>query len=97
MAKLIKVDGTEEELDVSQFQLADYQKAVGGYIEVVWLNNGDLMIVDEEGKLKDKEMNVKASVLYGSSYDVIVGDVIVCTRKEFEVEPEEVPPDMEKV
>ena len=89
MARLIKADGSEEELDVSQFKLADYQGVVGGFIEVVWLNDGNLMIVDEEGKLKNKEMNVKASALCCSSYDHIVGDALVCTRKEFEMDPEE--------
>lgn len=40
------------------------------------------MIIDDEGKLKDKPINIPATMLYGAlPYDCIVGDVILCTEK----------------
>ena len=46
------------------------QKAVGGYIEVVRMDNNLLMICDEEGKLKGKPYN------FDLGSDIIVGDVL---------------------
>ena len=46
------------------------QKAVGGYIEVVRMDNNLLMICDEEGKLKGKPYN------FDLGRDIIVGDVL---------------------
>lgn len=36
-----------------------------------------IMLVDEEGKLRDKPINPVASYLYGSKTDFIVGDVAI--------------------
>ena len=58
--------------------LSDAQKFVGGYVEVVQVNDG-ILIVDEEGKLKDKPVNQVASKMYADKYgdeDIIVGDAI---------------------
>ena len=58
--------------------LSDAQKFVGGYVEVVQVNDG-ILIVDEEGKLKDKPVNEVASKMYADKYgdeDIIVGDAI---------------------
>ena len=58
--------------------LSDAQKFVGGYVEVVQVNDG-LLIVDEEGKMKNKPVNEVASKMYADKYgdeDIIVGDVI---------------------
>ena len=41
--------------------LAEMQKFVGGYIEVVYAPNGDQIVLDEEGRLKDKEVNIEAT------------------------------------
>lgn len=63
------------------------QQWVGGYIEVVpcvpFLGPAvrDVrMVLDEEGKLKDKPCNVIASALYGTGEE-IVGDVFLCLQK----------------
>ena len=58
--------------------LKEMQKLVGGYIEVIYLDSGDQMIVDEEGLLKQKEINRDASIIKGN---VIVGNVIILKGK----------------
>lgn len=70
--------------------LRDMQQWVGGYIEVVpcvpFLGPSvrDVrMVLDEEGKLKDKPCNVIASSLYGTGEE-IVGDVFLCLQKVLE-------------
>ena len=58
--------------------LSEAQKFVGGWVEVVQVNDG-VLIIDEEGKLKDKPINNASSKLYADKYgdeDIIVGDAI---------------------
>lgn len=62
------------------FTLKELQDIVKGYIEIVNLQDGRLMIVNEEGKLDGLNPNPEATKLY--SYDYIVGDVLV-TPKEY--------------
>lgn len=76
MATIIHVDGTEEEL--TNTSLKSLQKAVGGYIEIHRIDSNRQMVMDEEGKLKDKPINERATVIMsprGIGY--IVGDVVV--------------------
>jgi hypothetical protein len=86
MAKLIKADGTESTVEPrrkKKFTLEELQKFVGGYIEALVIPrtpDGDLMIVNEEGKLKHLPVNVAASGLY--LRDSIVGDVVILKRRE---------------
>ncbi|MBW8016573.1 MAG: DUF3846 domain-containing protein, partial [Planctomycetes bacterium] len=80
MAIIIKVSGTNENINPSNgkvFTLEELQQAVGGYIELVPINQGEhknkLMIVDEEGKLKaDAQVNREASEIAGQQ---IVGQI----------------------
>ena len=63
--------------------LSDAQKFVGGWVEVVQVNDG-ILIIDEEGKLKDKPVNEVASKMYADKYgdeDIIVGDAIYIPHK----------------
>jgi len=63
--------------------LSDAQKFVGGWVEVVRVNDG-ILIIDEEGKLKDKPVNEVASKMYADKYgdeDIIVGDAIYIPNK----------------
>ena len=89
MAKLYKTNG--EVVDVepkngSDFQYDELHSLIGGLIEIVWLNNEDLMVVDEEGKLKDLPFNEKATEIYGSifgeSTDFIIGDALICKNNQ---------------
>ena len=36
-----------------------------------------LLVIDDEGKLRKKHVNIRASILYGSFYDCIVGDALI--------------------
>ena len=57
--------------------LEEAQKAVGGYVELVDLEDLGCLLVDEEGKLKRKPINELATKLYNKLFNgVIVGDVI---------------------
>ena len=63
--------------------LSEAQKFVGGWVEVVQVNDG-ILIIDEEGKLKDKPVNEVASKMYADKYgdaDIIVGDAIYIPHK----------------
>ena len=62
--------------------LQEMQKFVGGYIEVVYLGKESMMIIDEEGKLKEKPINQEATdiahehkAIYNTDY--IAGDVMI--------------------
>lgn len=55
--------------------LENLQKTVGGYIQSVTLGLSNMILCDEEGKLKGKEPNIK---IYRPYYhDTIVGTAIV--------------------
>ena len=70
-----------------ELALEEMQKLVGGYIHVLTSKDGTAdIIIDEDGKLKSKYINVKATELWlGNNrddwYDIIVGDAIICTDK----------------
>lgn len=82
MAQIIKTTGEIIETEPKNgidFQLDELQAVVGGFIEIVHLSNGKIMVVNEEGKLDGLPVNNKASELYP---DIIVGDVLVCDLKQ---------------
>jgi len=54
--------------------LEEMQKMVGGWIEVIYLSNGDQMIVNEEGLRLKLDINREASQI---AQKLIVGDVII--------------------
>lgn len=70
------------ELNPQTFTLEEMQNIVGGYIQIVNLTDEVLMILDEEGKLKQKYYNQAATELFQKCFpntmDFIVGDVLVC-------------------
>ena len=62
--------------------LEEMQKFVGGHIEVVYAPNGDQIVIDEEGRLKGKEINKEASKhclgdKWDDEYPNIVGDAMI--------------------
>ena len=68
------------------FSLEELQGIVGGYIDIVPLWPGWVMVVNDEGLLKDLPLNVVASMLrlpqrYLCGLGAIVGDVLVCPSK----------------
>ena len=81
-ATLVTVNGHTKELD-HRPTLREAQTLVGGYIELVkakdnW-GNSVTLVVDEEGKMKDRPTNKSITMVYGQSIyrGYIVGDVIV--------------------
>jgi hypothetical protein len=86
MALLIKADGTTTTIaprDGKRFTIEEMQKLVDGYVQVVKTKAGELLICDEDGKPRGKPLNAEATKLYEyGNHSPIVGDVIVCARKE---------------
>lgn len=88
MAKVIKVP--DEVVDVepmngTDFSLEELRSFVGGYIEVLDLYDDEMMVVNEEGKLKGLPINEMATwyLLDNSRYsDVIVGNVLICNTNQ---------------
>ena len=63
--------------------LEEAQEFVGGWVETVRLKNGDTLLIDEEGKLKGKEVNKTATSHFVASYgmtDVIAGDAMLIAK-----------------
>ena len=67
--KVITIKGAIVRLDEIKNDLRALQYAVDGYIETVGLKDGAVMIVDEEGLLKDKPYNTLASLIAGRKGD----------------------------
>ena len=83
-AKIIYTDKEAEDYTPKNgktFELTEMQEIVGGYVEPIRLNDGRMIIVDEDGKSKDKAVNIPATnILRRDHYttDYIVGTAIVC-------------------
>lgn len=83
LARLVRAWGEERYVRPTKgekFSLSELQTAVGGNIEIVRLSKNLLMVLDEEGKLKDKPLNLIATRLYrvlAKIDDYIVGDVLI--------------------
>ncbi|HSZ58581.1 MAG TPA: DUF3846 domain-containing protein [Tepidisphaeraceae bacterium] len=94
MATLWKTDGTSQVVTPKQgteFTLAELKAFVGGYIEIVRLDEGSLMVVNESGLLENLPLNNMGTQLYRQMAfrntgrrcdDPVVGDVLVCSRTE---------------
>lgn len=79
MATLIRVDGMESPFagKKKQLSLEEMQGAVGGYIEVVRLKHWRRLVIDEEGKLKSRPPNPRATMLALADDALLPGDYIV--------------------
>ena len=83
-AKIIYTDKEDEDYTPKNgktFELDELQGIVDGYIEPIRLNDGRMIIVDEDGKSKDKAVNIPATnILRRDHYttEYIVGTAIVC-------------------
>lgn len=89
MATLIKADGTRREIQPkngTDFKLEELQAYVDGYIEIVNLRNGELLVINEEGKYR-YDINNAATDLAHEHHalfpgDYINGDVVLCKEEE---------------
>ena len=80
--------------DVSAFKIIDDEKNtptlkeaqdfVGGMVECITFPNGDLLIVNEEGKLMGLPLNPEATMLWRMTFD---NDNYITGRKDFVVGP----------
>ena len=83
-AKIIYTDKEDEDYTPKNgktFALTEMQEIIGGYVEPIRLNDGRMIIVDEDGKSKGKAVNIPATnILRRDHYttDYIVGTAIVC-------------------
>lgn len=90
MATLYKADGSTRQVEPdngSSFELEQlYDLLNCDMIQVVPVGKGEIMVIDEEGKLKsDAKINKKATerargFLFAG--DVIVGNALVCKDEE---------------
>ena len=62
--------------------LKEAQKFVGGYVEGITFPNGDYLIINEEGKLRQLPLNPEATALWRATFD---NDNFVTGRKDFVV------------
>ena len=71
------------------FSLEEMQAAVGGYIHFIYLPDHEILVIDEEGKLKGKQLNWNATYLahaHNAIYesDYIAGDALYCDPGEID-------------
>ena len=69
----------------TDFSLEELKSFVDGWIEIVDLRDGRLMVVNEEGKLLGLPLNLLATVEYQKTFgpiDQIVGNALVCKKGE---------------
>ena len=96
MAQLLKFDGITEIVVpadlASGFSLDELYALVGcEMIEAVYLDDGTVMVIDEEGKLRagfEERRNARATRLLelagGMLGDFITGNALICTMQEFQ-------------
>lgn len=83
-AKIIYTDKEAEDYTPKNgktFELDELKGIVDGYIEIVRLNDGRVIVIDLEGKSKDKAVNIPATNILRRDHfttDYIVGTAIVC-------------------
>ena len=89
MAEIIKTNGTRQSVQPANgtdFTLKEMQAIVGGDIELVFLNETEIMVVNEEGKINDLAYNSATTRIFKENHpsvsDYIVGDVLVCDNKQ---------------
>jgi hypothetical protein len=89
MARIIYTNGEEKEIvpkDGKYFTLTELQVIVEGYIETVEINNTDIMIINEDGKINHLPYNKIATQIFQKKYpdneDHIVGNAIICDKSQ---------------
>jgi hypothetical protein len=91
-AILYRLDGTKSKIKVNSFMeasklVSNYDPNVLG--EVIRLNNGEILFIDQDGKFKNYPINKQATSLahlHDAIYphDSIVGDALLLDENEFE-------------
>lgn len=89
MATLIKTDGTKHEIhpkNGTDFKLNELQAYVDGYIDIINLRNGEILVINDNGK-EAYPTNEAATILAHEHHalfpgDYIDGDVVLCKDEE---------------
>ena len=82
MATLIRTNGEQEQIQPkngTDFQLEELNAYIGGWIEIVRIGGGEILVVDEEGLCKELPINTTASILAGYT---IVGPAVRCKSSQ---------------
>lgn len=89
MATLIRTNGTTKQIEPkngTDFKLEELQKYVGGYIDIIRLNNGEILVVNDEGKYTEdpNEAATKIALYHAAifDWDYISGDVVHCKDEQ---------------
>ena len=83
----INTNETEFKIITDKKDEPDLQSAqlfVGGYVECVSFPNGDLLLLNEEGKLMKMPLNSEATTLWKATFD---NDNYITGRDDFVVGP----------
>lgn len=91
-AQLIDTNGAKVPMvpaNGATFTLKEAQAAVGGYVQLIVLNDGKIMLCNEEAKLGPHDQNPTATYLAHhvraiAESDYIAGNVLVCDREMFD-------------
>ena len=94
MGQIIKIkpNGMVEQVDCDNITLDYLQSEVNGYIETIRIKDAPnrhlLMVIDEEGKFKDKSINELAGeIAYIRFDDYIVGDAVIVKEQDDDFAP----------
>jgi hypothetical protein len=82
MSNLYRTNGKVEEFNPKsgkEFSLEELQTAVGGYIELIYLPESEVLVVNEEGMIQKLTFNKKASIIANRP---IVGNVVKCKKSQ---------------
>lgn len=89
MATLIKADGTIQEIkpkNGTDFQLEELQIYVDGYIDIVNLHNGKILVINDNGKNFYPVNHRVTEIAHTNNaifpFDYIAGDVVLCEDEE---------------
>ena len=87
--KLYEVGGIIKEVQPKngeKITIVEAQDLVGGYVELVYLDDDNILLCDEEGLLKHKPINTLATIQakgLGWKGSYLVGSVLFLKDKEF--------------
>lgn len=90
MARLIEPGGSNKEVEPANktFSLQEMYEYVGcEIVEFVYMNNGNVMVIDEEGKNNAKPLNSEATQIVQHNLfpgDYIAGNALVCSPNEID-------------
>lgn len=89
MVQLIKVNQDPVRITPTSnniFSLEEMQGFVEGSIEIVNLSGQRIMIVNEEGKIKNLPVNQTATTIanFNDIVDIIHGNVIICHQNQIQ-------------